>query len=76
METETLTSATTKKISAGDKRQSAANIGYVGVGLFALVFGTIIILDVTALLRDAKIFLANLREGFGRLCSCFGGEGR
>ena len=69
-----LQTASAEKESASDKRQSAANIGYVGIGLFALVFGTIFIMDISSLVRDACILFSNLREGFQRLSDCIIGK--
>ncbi|XP_060570124.1 uncharacterized protein LOC132728501 [Ruditapes philippinarum] len=69
-----LQTASAQKESASDERQSAANIGYVGIGLFALVFGTIFIMDIFTLVRDACILFSNLREGFQRLSDCIKGK--
>jgi hypothetical protein len=69
-----LQTASAQKESASDERQSAANIGYVGIGLFALVFGTIFIMDISSLVRDACILFSNLREGFQRLSDCIKGK--
>lgn len=60
-----------EKISADDKRKSAANIGYVGVGVLAVAFSFIIALDVTSLVRDFRILAANLAFGYRRLSEFF-----
>ncbi|XP_053400723.1 uncharacterized protein LOC123557844 [Mercenaria mercenaria] len=65
-----LTAAKARRNSARDERKSAANIGYVGIGMFALVFGAVFIMDLGALKRDALILMANLKDGFGRLHDC------
>jgi len=57
--------------SAEDKRQSATNIGYLGMAMLGLVFGTIFVIDITSLVRDGRILASNLSDGFGSLCNCF-----
>lgn len=57
--------------SAEDKRQSASNIGYLGMGLLALVFGIIVIADIPALLRDTLILAQNIKDGVSRLRNIF-----
>ncbi|XP_052792628.1 uncharacterized protein LOC128226688 [Mya arenaria] len=61
-----LSSVSAEKESASDERQSAASIGYLGIAMFVLVFGTIFILDLRALARDAKILFGNLKSGYTR----------
>ena len=63
---EKLTSSVTRRISADDERKSAKNIGFMGIAVFALIFGTVFIMDIQALKRDALILLENLCDGFGR----------
>ncbi|WAQ99352.1 FCGBP-like protein [Mya arenaria] len=67
VETDELSSVSAEKESASDERQSAASIGYLGIAMFVLVFGTIFILDLSALARDAIILFGNLNAGFTRV---------
>lgn len=68
--TDSLSSTAAQKQSKGDKRQSAASIGYVGIAMFCIVFGAIFIMDIGSLIRDARILMANLKEGYDRVFGC------
>ena len=61
-----LVKVTAQKMSAEDPRQSAANVGYVGVGMFMLAVAFIVFLDITAITRDLKVLLGNLGDSLFR----------
>ena len=52
------------KTSAKDDRPSAVSIGAVGVALLITVFGSIILIDSSMLVRDFMLFCKNIRGFF------------
>lgn len=55
-----LASSRRKKISAGDKRKSSEQIGYVGAIIIAIVFGLVILIDIVAIKRFYTVFRRNV----------------
>ncbi|KAJ8297574.1 hypothetical protein KUTeg_024105, partial [Tegillarca granosa] len=55
-----LSSSIRKKTSAKDDRPSSTGIGSVGIVFFVIVFGGLILSDVTALYQHLKILKDNL----------------
>ncbi|XP_033743910.1 secretory phospholipase A2 receptor-like [Pecten maximus] len=53
----TLSSVIRRKTSAGDQRQSAAIMGYVGTAIICVVIGLVIITDVPLIVRTVRRFL-------------------
>ena len=74
VDTQNLLSETSQYASAGDDRQSAQTVGYLGICMFAFVFGGLFLLDLTALARDMRIFARNVRGGLERLWDFINGE--
>ena len=74
VDTQTLLSETSQFESADDERQSAATVGYLGICMFAFVFGGLILMDLKFLIRDMMICMRNIREGAERLWDFINGE--
>ncbi|KAL8573377.1 hypothetical protein ACOMHN_032392 [Nucella lapillus] len=59
--TETLSATIRKKESAPDERPSSTSIGYLGVTMMVLVFGGLVLMDLTSLLTHVKIAAFNIK---------------
>ncbi|KAL4235352.1 hypothetical protein ACF0H5_006987 [Mactra antiquata] len=70
VDTVSLSSVAAQKKSKDDERPSAVSIGYVGIAIFCVVFGAIIFLDFGSIIRDARILMGNLNDGYERVFGC------
>ncbi|KAK3596840.1 hypothetical protein CHS0354_039829 [Potamilus streckersoni] len=64
--TKDLSASARKLVSAKDSRPTAAAVGTIGIAFLVVVFGSIIALDIQAIIRDLRIFGANFRKLFVR----------
>ena len=60
--TEDLSSVKRSKISAPDDRASSTTMGYFGITLIGVTFGTIIFLDIGKLVFDIRLAISNIRK--------------
>lgn len=58
----TTSAAIRKKISVQDPRPSAKAVGASGIVILVIVFGGLILLDLTTLKREIEFFLSNVRN--------------
>ncbi|KAK7498651.1 hypothetical protein BaRGS_00010028 [Batillaria attramentaria] len=61
---DTLSATVRKKVSAPDERQSSTGIGALGVAMMAVVFGGLILMDLTTVFAHVKMAAGNVREVF------------
>ncbi|ESP00029.1 hypothetical protein LOTGIDRAFT_230983 [Lottia gigantea] len=65
VEKKNLSAVVRKKISAPDERDSSTGMGYFGIAAISIVLGGLILADVSAMIKDAKLMVDNLRSRFG-----------
>lgn len=58
---DTTNAAIRKKISVHDSRPSAQIIGSSGIVIFVVVFGGLVLMDLTIIKRHIEFFLRNMR---------------
>jgi hypothetical protein len=61
-----LSSTIRKKTSAKDERPSAIGSGGVGIAIFVLVFGSLLLLDFSTLAHDVKMMIDSIRNFVNR----------
>ncbi|XP_076467572.1 uncharacterized protein LOC143298577 [Babylonia areolata] len=59
--TATLSATIRKKESAPDERPSSTSIGFLGISLIVIVFGSLVLLDLTSLLAHIKLAATNVK---------------
>ncbi|GFS19614.1 hypothetical protein ElyMa_006877400, partial [Elysia marginata] len=73
VETEALSSFKRSKISAPDQRASSTSMGIFGLGFITIILVVVIVSDISKLLLDIKLALANIRYS-GRNIDNFSGD--
>ena len=61
---ETLSATIRKKESAPDERKSSTGIGYLGITMMVVVFGSLVLLDLTSLCAHFKMAASNVKGVF------------
>ena len=61
---ETLSATIRKKESAPDERKSSTGIGFLGITMMVVVFGSLVLLDLTSLCAHFKMAASNVKTVF------------